>query len=230
MTLFELRETFRIELRRRIAAGLITQTQLSTDSHVRQATISKFVHGAKISWDSAAAMMLTLDISVEYLVELRLASINARKQRFVPLVKQVTAAITPVLAANHIVQWTDTPVASLESLPVKVTDDRASWTRFVAIDATEDQIAFMRPSLRPGARLIIDRHYQEAAAKFEGGLAMYDGRFAIYLVAGEAPLRIGHLQVLGSNLALHRLSTGNQKIDRGDIVGRVCEMIARNRI
>ena len=217
------REKLRTEIKKRIAAGLITQTQLSIDSGVRQATISRFVSDkADISWPSAIALMAALDIRTEDLAVSHAAFDQPSKGQAVPLVKQVTAAITPIIASNQVEQWTDITIPSLGDLPVTVTRDRASWTRFVAIDATEDQIGFMHPVFKPNTRFVIDRHQQQP-------LVYYQRRRAMYLIAGESPLRVGYLQLTGNKLKILRFAIGTQSIHPSDIVGRICEVITRAR-
>ncbi len=223
MTPIELREKLRIDLLTRIAAGLITQTKLSTISKVRQPTISRFLKNAEISWSSATALMIALGIRVEDYLDSPTSFRDARRDQFIPLVKQITAAITPVITPNQVEQWTDISISSLGSSLVTGRGDRAFWTPFVAIDVTQDQITFMHPALRPHTRVVIDRHHQEA-------LVMYQRRRAMYLVSGESPLRIGYLQKKGSKLEIHRLGVGTDEIRREDIVGRVCEVIVRSRV
>ena len=224
MTLIELREKLRAELRRRIAAVLINQTKLSFESGVRQATISRFLQKefSELSFASMTHLMRAQHIQVEDLFDAPPAFKKATKNQSIPLVAQVTAAVTAVIVESQVLRWTDITVQSLGSLPLNVIGERASWTRFVAIEATEDQIAFMHPFLRRNTTLVIDRHHQEP-------LLQYQRRRAMYLVSGESPLRIGYLQIKGNEVSILRTGIGTDKIRGSDIVGRVCELIVRTR-
>lgn len=222
MTFSSQLEKIRSELKRRIAASLITQSELAQKSRVSQPVISNFVHGAGVSWKSADAIAAALGLRDEDLVDSPAAVLALPKGHPVPLVAQITAIVTPIIKSRNVLQWTDIFIESLDNPVAHPSRERALWTRFVAIDTTKDQTGPMFPYLKKAARLVIDRHCQDAQTH-------YEGRRAIYAISGQSILRFGFLQRTGAALEIHQPDLGTQRIEVEYIVGRVCDMVARSR-
>lgn len=77
----------------------------------------------------------------------------------VALVTLLTAARAARFSADDIQDVVSFPASFLRRLKPKTIGNRRDWTRFAVITINEENAAGMSPQLRPGAQVLIDRHY-----------------------------------------------------------------------
>jgi hypothetical protein len=82
----------------------------------------------------------------------------------VPIVSQIVAMSSPIIAPRAVLGSVQVPSGWLVSFPARRAVSRRSWERFVAVRVSAAQALPMDPVLRIGSIVVLDRHYNSLAA------------------------------------------------------------------
>jgi transcriptional regulator with XRE-family HTH domain len=200
MGFLELQEKLRQELRRRVAAGELTGTELARRLGLTQAHVSNFLHGKrglKLSTLDRTLRALELDfyslLPAEDLTRYAPAASRADAETIeVPLIEPA-AALVPVITQTLARSTLRLPRrgelrASQEGHP-----SRKGWTPFVGLEVGSRD-ASMAPRVPPGACVIVDRH------RLAVGDIVEAGRF--FAVKHGEEVQIRYLERQGNQLLL----------------------------
>lgn len=162
-----LQDSLRAGIWARLDRGELTGKSLAHKAGFQQAHLSNFLNGKRGL--SLPAMDRLLDIL--HLDVLQLAGVNhaerhaadgrrsSHQTEAVALVTLATAARAARFSADDIQDVVSFPASFLRRLKPKTIGNRRDWTRFAITSVDEESAAGMWPQLRPGARVLIDRHY-----------------------------------------------------------------------
>ncbi len=162
-----LQERLRAAIWARLERGELTGKSLAHKAGFQQAHLSNFLNGKRGL--SLQAMDRLLDVL--HLDVLQLAGVDqaigrstdgeqpGAETEAVALVTLATAARIPRFSADHIQDVVRFRRSFLRRLKPKTLGNRRDWTRFAVVLAGEENAASMAPLLRPGAQLLLDRHY-----------------------------------------------------------------------
>jgi len=161
-----LQECLRRELRRRIAAGELTGTQLARRTGFTQAHISNFINrkrGLKLS--ALDRMLKATGLTVYDLLDphelTRHVTLPATREGDfldVPVVDPA-AAMRPVVVREQMREVLKFRRAFLDHLRPSGPVDRKGWTRFVALQLEASEAAAMWPEAGGRVTVLVDRHY-----------------------------------------------------------------------
>ncbi|MGB7190806.1 MAG: helix-turn-helix domain-containing protein [Acidobacteriaceae bacterium] len=232
MTFSQLHERLRSEIARRIDRGQLTGTLLAQQTGLRPSHLSNFIHRKRSLSLSAldrvlAAQSLSIDDILPETARPALQT-SASLVSIVPLVSESAALHSPIPHQRAILELIHLPAGSLENLRPRRTLARRNWQRFLAVRLAAAQAAPMHPVLRPGAIVVIDRHYNSLAPNHPSRPNIYAVNFlntlAFRYVSYEANRVILRPHTLDSPIDLLRL--GVEESPSTCIVGRVCLTIA----
>ncbi len=162
-----LQDSLRAGIWARLDRGELTGKSLAHKAGFQQAHLSNFLNGKRGL--SLAAMDRLLDIL--QLDVLHLAGVNdaerhaadgrhySHQTEAVALVTLAAAARAARFSADDIQDVVGFPAGFLRRLKPKTIGNRRDWTRFVVATVDDESAAGMWPQLRPGAQVLIDRHY-----------------------------------------------------------------------
>jgi transcriptional regulator with XRE-family HTH domain len=166
MNFLELHERLRLETWRRIDQGILSSSLLARQTGLAQAHISNFLHRRRrLSLPALDRILLAQalnveDLSLAGLPGLSRAEGNARTSPdSVPIVSQMVAMTSPVIASRAVLDSVQLPSGWLGSFPVRRAVGRRSWERFVGVRISPAQALPMDPVLRIGSIVVLDRHY-----------------------------------------------------------------------
>ena len=239
MNFHDLHESVRVELERRVQAGLITATSLAHQSGFRQAHIWNFLNRRRsLSLEGLDRVLAAQNLSVEQLIPLELSgsapdpaerSTNGREgSEAVPVVAHSTAMEDAVVRGASVIEIVHLPTSRLGTSRARPSARTAHWQRFVAIRADEPQAAAMEPMITPDSVVVLDRHYNS--------LAPYRAQQrTLYAVRSGSRLMLRFLEFDDTRLVLRPLSLAfpvqlialGENENPGDyIVGRVALILS----
>lgn len=166
MGFVSLQESLRRELRRRIAAGEITGTELARKTRFTQAHISNFINrkrGLKLA--ALDRMAKSIGMTIYDLLDprelARHASLPPAKEGDfieVPLIA-AAAAMSPIIVREQVRQILKFRQGFLARIQASGAGERKSWTRFVALQVEPAETAAMWPEASGRVTLLVDRHH-----------------------------------------------------------------------
>ncbi len=173
MNFAALQANLRRILLQRIERGTLTGAQLGRLRGYRQPHISNFLNGKRgLSLTSLDRILQAQGLSVADLLdpwELRalFTPPEPSSQDFlaVPVMRSLAALSLPQFTARYILESIQLQRSFLESLRTFFEPEgsaafpRRNWLRFVAVAVDARQGMAMYPRLLPGARVLVDRHY-----------------------------------------------------------------------
>jgi len=228
MTFGELQENLRRLLRQRIEAGALTGLALAEQTGFRQAHISNFLNGKRgLSSEGMDSVLRGLKISVLDLLGhretprlLHAAADQASRFENVCLVESEVAASSGTVLGSEVKDILLYPKGLLDKLRPATRARREPGERFVAIVADRHNGQRMFPLLRPGAVLLLDRHYTE--------LKNYGRETSMYAVRKEGRCLISYVEMASDRVLLrpHNREFAVEVLQGKDpakfVVGRVC--------
>jgi Cro/C1-type HTH DNA-binding domain len=237
MNASQLHERLRVEISRRIDRGLLTGTLLARQTGLQSSHISNFLHHKrKLSLAAIDRILAAQMLSIEDLLPLEVLRNGAAapvahegNSNSVPLVSQTTAAHSPSVGPQAILEMLELPAGILEQLRPRRTVIRRDWQRFLAVRVTNTQALPMAPILAPHAIAVLDRHYNSFASYQPPRPNLYavsigNALFFRY-VSFEADTLVLRPFVLDYPVELHKIGPNDSPSD--SIVGRVCVSISQ---
>jgi transcriptional regulator with XRE-family HTH domain len=162
-----LQDSLRAGIWARLDRGELTGKSLAHKAGFQQAHLSNFLNGKRgLSLPAMDRLLDALHLDV-----LQLAGVNqaeryaadgrhsSHQTEAVALVTFAVAARTARFSADDIQDVVSFPQSFLRRLKPKTIGNRRDWTRFAVTTIDEQSAAGMSPQLRPGAQVLIDRHY-----------------------------------------------------------------------
>jgi hypothetical protein len=229
-----LQENLRKILLQRIDSGELTGLRLAQQTGFKQAHISNFLNRKRgLSLEGMDKVLSVQHLSVLDLLDP--AEVNRRASIIPPsgddfenvlLTNPSVAATHPVITADQIEAILKFRKTFLRRLKPEIDGDRSSWHRFVLIRLDDRDAFAMSPRLKPGATLLIDRHYNSLKPYRKGD-------FNMYAVLKNDTCAVRYVETAGNRLVLrpHNRSTPLETIplDEGKhsydyVVGRVCQI------
>ena len=228
-----LQENLRKALLQRISQGTLTGLRLAEQTGFKQAHISNFLNRKRsLSLEGMDKVLSVQRLSVLDLLDPK--EVNKRATIVPPsedefdnvfLVDGSIAATEPLIMSVKVREIQKFKRSFLRKLRPDLHGKRAGWERFVAIRAEGDALS-MYPRLRPGATVLIDRHYNSLQPYRRGEPNLY----AVYV---KGTCRIRYVERAGKNLvfrphnqsySLEIVPLENQETPADYLVGRVCHV------
>jgi hypothetical protein len=170
MNVAQLHERLRLEISRRIDRGVLTGTLLARQTGLQSPHISNFLHRKrKLSLSAIDRILAAQMLSIEDLLPIEsrryaLAPTPSETSNSVPLVSQATAARSPNVSSQAIIEMLRLPAGILDHLPPRRAVIRRDWQRFLAVRVSPAQALPMAPVLVPHSIVVLDRHYNSLAS------------------------------------------------------------------
>ena len=161
-----LQDNLRKILLQRISSGELTGLHLAQQTGFKQAHISNFLNRKRgLSLEGMDKVLAVQHLSVLDLLDP--AEVNKRASILPPssdefenvLLTAASHATRPSITADRVQGVFKFKKTFLRNLKPHPEGDRSSWLRFVLIRLDDHNAIPMSPRLRPGALLLIDRHY-----------------------------------------------------------------------
>jgi len=230
-----LQENLRKALRARIERRQLTGLKLAQQTGFKQAHISNFLNRKRsISLEGMDKILAVQQLSVLDLLDP--AEVNRRasvpppgEDEFdnVSLVDGAVAATEPLIMSMRVREIEKVRRSFLRKLRPHMNGKRAHWERFVAVRVDARDGMSMYPRLLPGARILLDRHYNSAAPYRKNETTMfavhYRKKCAIrYIeVSGRALVLRPHNQVYPVDV----IQLGEGETPSDYVIGRVCQIL-----
>ena len=231
MNFADLHELLRLELVRRIEAGMLTGTRLAQQTGFRQAHISNFLNRKRsLSLDGLDRVLAAQSLTVDQILPMQIsaAAASAEPAEFVPLVSPSVAMIEPQISSSAVIENVQISSALLYDNRSRVPPTHARWRRFLAIRADAQQAAAMDPVLPIGSIAILDRHYTSLAPYRSHRSTLYAVRSGSSLLFRFVDLDDAHLILRPYSLSfpVQLLPIAPNERPSDYIVGRVCLILA----
>jgi hypothetical protein len=227
-----LQDNLRHTLWERIEEGDLTGLRLAQQTGFKQAHISNFLNRKRgLSLEGMDRVLAVQHLSVLDLLDP--SEINKRASILPPsndefqnvlLTDGAIAATQPLITSMDVKEVLKFKKTFLKKLKPETEGDREQWERFVVIKVDGREGMSMYPRLRPGATLLIDRHYNSLKPYRKGEFNMYavlkDGTCTVKYVepAGKQIILRPHNQAYP--IEVMTLEEGKSASDY--LVGRVC--------
>jgi len=162
-----LQDSLRAAIWARLERGELTGKSLARKAAFQQAHLSNFLNGKRgLSLQATDRLLDVLHLDVLQLAGIDgAADIAAHTERHggdvehVAVVTLEAAAHQARFGADDIQDVVAFPRSFLRRLKPHMIGNRRDWTRFVVVRIDAASAAGMAPLLRPGAQVLIDRHY-----------------------------------------------------------------------
>ena len=227
-----LQDNLRKVLWERIEHGELTGLRLAQQTGFKQAHISNFLNRKRgLSLEGMDKVLAVQHLSVLDLldpaeVSKRATIVPPSPDEFenIVLTDLFVAATQPLIASMNVREMVKFRKSFLRRLRAETEGDRSGWQRFVFIKLEADDALPMSPRLRPGATLLVDRHYNLLSPyrRDEPNL---------YVVLKNDTALVRYVEVAGNHIILrpHSESSPVEVIAIEDgkrasdyIVGRIC--------
>jgi Peptidase S24-like len=229
-----LQENLRVKLWERIKMGQITGSSLAEQAGFKQAHVSNFLYRKRgLSVKGLDRLLEAQHLSVLDLLDpveiskhaLILPSSDREFDNVV--VTELSIAATEAQIMNmHVKEVLKVPRSFLQEIKEEPESTRRTWERFVAVRADGQDAMSMYPRLRPGATVLLDRHYNSPSP-------YRAGERNIYAIHTKHASTIRYVEISGSIMLLrpHNRSVPVQVVPMNAgmtpadyIVGRVCHV------
>ena len=229
-----LQDNLRKVLWRRIDAGELTGLRLAEQTGFKQAHISNFLNRKRgFSIEGMDKVLSVQHLSVLDLLDP--AEVNKRASVLPPsadefenvvLTTAVVAASQPLITSRHIQEILKFKKSFLRRLRAESDGNRNGWQRFVLIKLDAKNASSMIPRLKPGALLLLDRHYNSLKAYRKS-------EFNMYAVLKNDTCTVRYVEVAGNQLLLrpHNQSSPLEVVSIAEgktasdyLVGRICHV------
>jgi hypothetical protein len=229
-----LQENLRVKLWERIKIGQITGSILADQTGFKQAHISNFlrrkrglsVKGLDRLLEAQHLSVLDLLDPVEISKHALVLPSSDREFDDVVVTELSIAATHAQIMNMHVKEVLKVPRSFLQDIKEEPESTRRTWERFVAVRADGQDAMSMYPRLRPGATVLLDRHYNSPSP-------YRAGERNIYAIHAQHASTIRYVEISGSIMLLrpHNRSVAVQVVPMNAgmtpadyIVGRVCHV------
>jgi len=234
MNFEDLHELLRVELVRRIDAGLLTGTAIAREAGFQQAHISNFLNGKRsLSLSGLDRVMAAQNLTVDQMMPLELNASSSSSggedaMDAIPVVSQSTAMEDAVVRAGSVIEMVHVAASKLQDCRARASAKVAGWQRFVAVHADAQQAAAMDPMIAVGATVVLDRHYNSPAPYRAHQRTLYAVRSGAGLVLRFLDFDEDRLilRPLALDFPVQLVALGKDETPADYIVGRVCLVIS----
>jgi hypothetical protein len=219
----QMHERLRMELLRRIQRGTLSVSLLSRQTGFAQAHLSNFLHSRRqLSLEAMDRVLAAQHLTADDL----LPATNQLTEQFdgeesvIPVVSHGTALFEPFIRPTAVQSLLHLPSGVMQSLRTRVSQQRRTWQRFVAVHAHAPDTLPMEPLLLADAIVLIDRHYTSL-------MPYRSDRPNLYAVRNGSHLTLRYVELVTGRLVLrpHNIAYPVDLIDV-DPGGSLTEMIA----
>jgi hypothetical protein len=199
MNFTQMHERLRLELLRRIQRGTLSVSLLSRQTGFGQSHLSNFLHSRR---------QLSLEALDRILMAQHMAAgdlLPANYQRgempadgegsSIPVVSHAAALFEPFIRPSAVHGMLHLPTGLLETIRARVSHNRRTWQRFVAVRIPGADAIPMEPLLLPEATTLIDRHYNSL-------MPYRPNRPNLYAVRHGAHLTLRYVDFVSNRLVL----------------------------
>lgn len=234
MNFQELHELLRLELLSRIELGSLTGTELARQTGFQQAHISNFLNKKRaLSMEGLDRVLEAQKLTIDQIMPLEFSAAAVARPTddpidVVPVVSSSTAMDEAQIRSGSIIESIHVSASRLRDNRPRPSAKCASWQRFVAIRADEQQTAAMGPMILPGAIAVLDRHYNSLAPYHAHQRTLFAVRHGASLVLRYVEFDDGRLilRPLSLSFPVQLLTLGQFETPSDYIVGRVCQIIS----
>lgn len=229
-----LQENLRKTLWHRIEEEGLTGLRLAQQTGFKQAHISNFLNRKRgLSLDGMDRVLRAQHLSVLDLLDPN--EVNKRASILPPsgdefenvlVVDGAIAATTPLIMSMNVKEIVKFKKSFLQGLRPEMEGARSGWERFVVMAVDGKEGMSMYPRLQPGAKVLVDRHYNSLKPYRKGETNMYavndDGGCTIKYVE----MANGHLVLRPHSQAypVEVIAMERDKRVSDYLVGRVCHV------
>jgi transcriptional regulator with XRE-family HTH domain len=199
MNFTQMHERLRLELLRRIQRGTLSVSLLARQSGFGQPHLSNFLHGRRqLSLEALDRILAAQHLTVaDLLPTVRHAgdpSANGESST-VPIVSHAVALFEPYIRPSAVQAMVHLQAGLLESVRARVSNQRRTWQRFVAVRIPAADALAMEPLVLPEAIALIDRHYNSL-------MPYRPNRPNLYAVRHGAHLTLRYVDFVANRLVL----------------------------
>jgi len=228
MTIQDLQDELRSQVRARIARGDLTGSELARDAGFPQGHLSNFLNSRRgLSLESMDRLLRALKVGVLDLVsdeELQQRAPPRGEVEPVAVVSAENAALAR-FRADQVLEMRSFNAAFLRRLKPRVAVDRSDWQRFVLV-RLDGRSASGMFSFAVGATLLVDRHYSSLQPYRRMHPNLYAVQIAERCVAAYISLCDNCLVLrphgADPQVEIVRLARGRSYADY--VIGRVCHV------
>jgi hypothetical protein len=163
MNITQMHERLRLELLRRIQRGTLSVSLLSRQTGFGQPHLSNFLNGRRrLSLEAIDRVMGAQHMDARDLLPAagQITSWQSEEETSaIPVVSHAAALFEPFIRPSAVQDILHLPSGVLQSCRARVTPNRRTWQRFVAVRVSGADAAPMEPLILPDAIALIDRHY-----------------------------------------------------------------------
>jgi len=230
MNFSQLVEHVRLEVQRRIERGTLSVSLLARQTGLGQGHVSNFLHGRRgVSAGTLDRILEALQLGVEDLLpsgrEMRGAWVEGQQGATVvlPVVSADAAMFERYIRGGSVREQATFGVEMVRGLRTRCPPERSTWQRFVAVRVGALGAQGMYPELRPGALVVVDRHYTSLTRYAEGEASLYAVRDGTELVVRYAEYAASRLVLrpLQMSAAVKVIAVSSREAARELVVGRV---------
>lgn len=230
MNFQDLHELLRLELVRRIEAGLLTGTRIAAQAGFRQAHISNFLNRKRaLSLEGLDRVMAAQALTIEEILPVQLAATGYKPETpeavaMVPLVSLSAAATEAQIQAASVIEEVPVTASRLSDQRERVSRQTLGWDRFVAVRCDSQQALAMEPVLAVGSVAVIDRHYNSLAPYHADERTLLALRTGAGLLLRYAEFDDGRiiLRPAAIDCPVQLLAIAEDRLPSDYVAGRVC--------
>ena len=199
MNFTQMHERLRLELLRRIQRGTLSVSLLARQTGFGQSHLSNFLNTRrKLSLDAMDRILTAQHMAAADLLSgnYRIAGLPLQSENSaIPVVSHATALFEPFIRPAAVQTMLHLPAGLLQATRARVSNNRRTWQRYVAVCIPLAEALPMEPVVLPDAIVLLDRHYNS--------LAPYrPGRPNLYAVRHDAHLRLRYVDFILNRLVL----------------------------
>ncbi|MGB8259950.1 MAG: helix-turn-helix transcriptional regulator [Terracidiphilus sp.] len=156
-------ERLRLELLRRIQRGTLSVSLLARQTGFGSAHLSNFLHGRRqLSLEAIDRILAAQHLGAADLLPVTSRAAPAPadgESSTIPVVSHAAALFEPFIRPGAVQSTLQLPSGILETIRARVSNQRRTWQRFVAVRIPLADALPMEPLVLPDAVALIDRHY-----------------------------------------------------------------------
>lgn len=180
MLISDLQDRLRVLVRERIEAGEVTGTELGERAGCRQAHVSNFLNGRRgLSIEAMDRMMASLQLEARDLIGVgRRPNVaapggNGLALEMIPLLGMDSPLLERDFDGCEAVEFLYLRKSYLRRFRPEGSAVRRRWRRWVMVRGDKEAVRAMPGCLRPGAMLLLDRHYDSLREARPGEANLY---------------------------------------------------------
>lgn len=221
----DMEEKLRHLVRQRIAAGLITGSELGRRAGFQQAHVSNFLNGRRrLSIEGFDRMLVALGIRASDLLPPAAPATSVGGYQDVPMVAPAVAHY-PTIPADAVSDLLMFKRSFLRRIHPHIVGNRSEWTRYIILRASADTATAMHPRISSGATLLVDRHYNSLEPYRRREPNIFIVRAGDHVLVRYVELQDNHLLLRPANHDARIVSVAVEEKSYSDLViGRVCHV------